>query len=271
MSHQRTLALPTIAAGLALIAAPHTAQAQVAAEFFAETGSQANGLQDFETEITPGQTFLARASGQLASIEVVFSDQATRIPPELSRDLEMRVYRMNGNQLGDFLGMRLIPQEDIPDGLDFSDYATDVIEFASEGVDITIEDGQQYAFVVSLDEPFTNPMFGSPTILGLAEFAGDIYTEGESFRHLPNGSIQFLFGPPAPGDEGILDFFFRINLQEPMLTADLNGDGACDAFDVIAYIELYNAEDAFADTNDDGFLTEADIAGFLAFVEGPCP
>ena len=105
----------------------------------------------------------------------------------------------------------------------------------------------------------------------IAEFAGEIYTEGESFRHLPNGSIQFLFGPPAPGDEGILDFFFRVNLQAPQLASDVNGDGVCDAFDVLAYLELYNAEDALADINSDGFLDDLDITDFLALLDGPCP
>lgn len=269
-----SLAAATVAA-VGLIAAAGSAPAGTpaiftAAEFFAPSGSQANGLQDFETEITPGQTFLARASGQLASIEVVFSDQASRIPPELSRDLEMRVYRMNGNQLGEILGMRTVPHEEIPDGLDFSNYETDVIEFAAEGVNIMIEDGERYAFVVSLDEPFTNPSFGSPTILGLAEFAGAIYTEGESFRHNPDGTITFLFGPPPPGSEGVLDFFFRVNLQEPQLSADVNGDGACDAFDVIAYLMLFNAEDDLADVNGDGALTDLDLVDFLTLAEGPC-
>ncbi|MAY75298.1 MAG: hypothetical protein CMJ31_11375, partial [Phycisphaerae bacterium] len=53
--------------------------------------------------------------------------------------------------------------------------------------------------------------------------------------------------------------------------ADLTGDGAADAFDVIAFASLFNAGDMAADVNGDEMLTEADYVAFLMLAEAGCP
>ncbi|MAY73701.1 MAG: hypothetical protein CMJ31_03075 [Phycisphaerae bacterium] len=269
-------AATVLAPSIALAQFPQQPGEHVAAAFFADAGSQANGLADFETERSVGQYFRASRSGRLRSIEVVLSDQATRIPPELSRDIEVRVYAWNlaTNTLGEQLGFRLIPQEDIPDGLEFSNYGVDEIEFASEGVDITINACDAYIVTFCLDEPFTNPMFGFPTILGRAAFAGPAYPEGESVIIEADGAIRFFATsspvPPPFGVPGTLDFFFRVNVDSSGIDPDANADGSVDAFDVVRFLELTNAEDPLADINQDGAHTPTDARGFFALTGQGC-
>lgn len=81
----------------------------------------------------------------------------------------------------------------------------------------------------------------------------------------------------AQGDEGddawyIDDVAITTDfVEDEGCSADLNGDGMINFFDVSAFLTAYNANDPIADFNDDGLYNFFDVSAFLTDYNAGCP
>lgn len=79
------------------------------------------------------------------------------------------------------------------------------------------------------------------------------------------GSIGSIasFGEDARGELYICDLGGEVFRVRPRCRADVNGDGAADTQDVLAFLNLWNADDPGADFDDDGTINTQDVLAYL--------
>lgn len=241
----------------------------ISSEFFAPTGSQANGFGDFETQTSTGILFYAAQSGRLESLEFVLSDISGFVPEEAKTDVEIRVYAWDNGTLGEELAFIDLPHEEIPDHItQFTNWTWDLFDFPSRGLHVPIEAGQNYAVLFSLRIPFTTPQFGSPTILGLSrDREGPIYPAGEAIQLRPDGSLLVFSGETEVSPDstpGVLDFFHRVNVSRSSLPTDADASGDLDFFDAIEFLTSFDAADPQADYDLSSAIDASDVRLFLA-------
>ncbi|MEQ8317848.1 MAG: GC-type dockerin domain-anchored protein [Phycisphaerales bacterium] len=62
-----------------------------------------------------------------------------------------------------------------------------------------------------------------------------------------------------------------VHLSGGFCPPDANGDGRLDAFDVLEFLNQYQARQALGDWNSDGFFSQEDLAAFLNDFDAGCP
>ena len=131
-------------------------------------------------------------------------------------------------------------------------------------------------FSITFDPSSTDMPEGWGGFGGDNDQDGPVLPEGATFADIVSNVDEIVFSTFDP-EEFYLFAFFDVSVdnfsitREAGCTADFNGDGVLDFFDVSAFISAFGAQDPAADLNQDRAYDFFDVSAFLSAYNAGCP